>query len=107
MNSVVAGVFGLVREVERVDVRDEARLDVAAEGLERRRDHRGAEVGSADADVDDVGDLLAGHAAPVAAAHAIGESAHRVEHALHVGVDVLPVDDERGARARGAAQRGV
>ena len=28
--------------------------------------------------------------------HAIGEGAHPLQHGLHVGVDILPVDDQRG-----------
>ena len=101
-------VGGLLREVGRVDVRDEPRLDAGVRvGLERLVDHHGAEVRAADADVDDVRHPLAGHARPLAAAHALGERGHPLEHGLHVGVDILPVDDERGLRAGRSAQRGV
>ena len=101
-------VRGLLREVGRVDVGDEQRLDAGIRvRLEGLVDHHGAEVRAADADVHDVRHLLAGDAAPLARAHPVGERRHRVEHRLHVVVDVLPVDDERGRGARGPAQRGV
>ena len=84
------------------------RLDAGIRvGLERLVDHHGAEVRPADADVDDVRDLLAGDAPPLARAHPVGERGHRVEHLLHVVIDVLPVDDERGRGAGRPAQRGV
>ncbi|MDR6168676.1 hypothetical protein QE367_002880 [Microbacterium paludicola] len=41
-----------------------------------------------------MGHLLAGDAGPFAGANPIGERRHLLEHGLHVGVDVLPVDDE-------------
>ena len=51
----------------------------------------------------DVADALAGVALPVAAAHAVGEGRHLVEHRVHVGHDVAAVDDDRlrrcGARS--------
>ena len=50
---------------------------------------------------------LARHALPLAAAHALGEGAHPLDHRLHVGIHILPVDDQCGGRARGSPQRGV
>ena len=93
-------------EVGAVDVGDEAERQVAiAVELERLVGHHRAEVGAADADVDDVADALAGVALPVAAADAVGEGRHLVEHGVHVGHDVLAVDDDRRAARR--AQRDV
>ncbi len=70
---------------------------------QRLADHFRAEVGAADADVDDVGDRLAGVAEPVAGAHAFGECPMPVQHRMHLGVDVLAVDHQllasRGARS--------
>ena len=101
-------VFRLVGEVERVDVGDEsgrdARVGIRFEG---GGDHRGAEVRPADADVHDGLHGLAGDAGPLARAHPVGERAHRVEHPLHVVVDLLPVDDERGRGPGRAAEGGV
>ena len=56
-------------EVGAVDVGDEAERQIAvAVVLERLVGHHRAEVGAADADVDDVADALAGVALPLAAA---------------------------------------
>ena len=72
---------------------------------ERLVGHDGPEVRAADADVDHVPDALAGVALPLAAADAVGEVGHLVEHGVHVRDDVLPVDDDRGVPRR--AERDV
>ncbi len=98
----------LLRHVGRVDVRDEPRLDPGGRvGAQRLVHHDGAEVGTADADVDDVRDLLAGHTDPLPRPHAVGEGIHRVENRVHVGIDILTIDDERGGLTCRAAQRRV
>ena len=100
--------LGLLGHVGRVDVRHEPSLDAGIGiWLQRGRDHDRAEVRAADADVDDVGDLLAGHALPFPAAHPVGEGRHAREHLLHVVIDVLSVDDERGLGAGRTPQGGV
>ena len=58
------------------------------EGLECLVRHRRAEIGSADADVDDVRDA-------VVASYAICEDGHLVEHVVNVGHDIRTVDHER------------
>ena len=60
--------------------------------------HHRAEVGAADADVDDVADRLAGVARPLARAHPLGEGGHPVEHLVHLLDDVDAVDDQRALR---------
>ena len=79
------GVDALERlgDVRAVDVRHEVRSRMPRLPVRAQRlgDHHRAEVGAADADVDDVGDRLAGVALPRAAAHAVGELAHLREHA--------------------------
>ena len=93
-------------EVGAVDVGDEAEGHGAvAVVLERLVGHHRAEVRAADADVDDVADALAGVALPRAAADAVGEVGHLVEHGVDLGHHVLAVDDDR--RALGRAQRHV
>ena len=93
-------------EVGAVDVGDEAEGQVAlAVVLQRLVGHDRAEVGAADADVDDVADALAGVALPLAAADAVGEGGHLVEHRVHRGDDVFAVDDDR--LALGSAQGDV
>ena len=68
---------------------------------ERLVGHDRPEIRTADADVDDVADPLAGGARPGAAAHAMREVRHPVEHGVHVGHHVPAVDQDRGV-ARGA-----
>ena len=51
---------------------------------------------SADADVDDRVDALAGLAAPLTRAHAVREGGHAVQDPVDVGDHVLGVDDEVG-----------
>ena len=46
---------------------------------------------------------LAGEALPVAAAHAVAEVGHLVEHGVHVGHDVLAVDFDHGVLRRRSA----
>ena len=111
MNSVVSGSRSAVFWAMSVgiDVRDEARLDAGIRvGLERLVDHHGAEVRSADADVDDVRDLLAGHARATRRERTRSANADiALEHRLDVVIDILPVHDERGRAPGGPAQRGV
>src|SRR5215471_8452024 len=57
--------------------------------------HYRAEVGAADADVDDVTDALTGVSLPLTAADAVGEVRHLVEHFMDMRDDVLAVDDNR------------
>ena len=110
MKRVVSGSRSArrLRQICRVDVRDEARLDAGVRvGLECLVDHHGAEVRSADPDVDDVRHPLARHALPLAAADSRREGAHAPPHRLDVGIDILTVDRECRRSARGSPQRGV
>ena len=52
-------------------------------GGQRADDHARAEIGAADADIDDVGDPLAGETAPVAAVDALAEALQAREHRPH------------------------
>ena len=52
-------------------------------------------------------DLFAGNTLPLTGAHALGKGIHAVENLVHVGDDVLVVDDELALLACRAAQRGV
>ncbi len=83
-------------EVGAVDVGDEAEGEVAvAEVAQRLVSHHRAEVGAADADVDDVADQLAGVAGPGTGADPLGEVGHAVERLVHLLDDVDAVDDQR------------
>ena len=93
-------------EVGAVDVRDEPEGEAALAVVpERLVGHDRAQVGTADADVDDVADRLACMAFPGAAAHAIREVGHAVEHRVDLGHHVHAVDYDRCAARR--AQRDV
>ena len=94
----VEALAGL-RRVGRVDVGDEPALQTVLDvGLQRLVGHHRAEVGAADADVDDRPDPLAGDAGPLAGADLLGERVDALEHLVHVGDDVLAVDLERSRR---------
>ena len=93
-------------EVGAVHVRDEAEGHVAravvAQGFVG---HDRPKVRPADADVDDGANALAGVALPFAAAHALGEVGHLVQHRVHLRHDVPAVDVD--VCIPGGAQRHV
>ena len=108
MNSVSAGSRSLHRlgEIRAVDIGDEAEGHAPLAVVpERFVGHHRAEIGAADADVDHVADALAGVALPGAAAHAIGEVRHLVEHGMDLGHDILAVDAGWKRRAARAGRR--
>ena len=108
MNSVSAGSRSRMASAKSVPSTFETKRKVEAALAvvpQRLVGHDRPEVGAADADVDDVADALAGVALPCAAAHAVGEVGHPVEHGVDLGHDVLAVDDDR--RAARCAQRHV
>ena len=99
----IADRFG---EVGAVDVRDEPEGEAAVAVVpERLVGHDRPEIGTADADVDDVADPLARVPGPGPAADAIGKVRHPVEHGMNLRHDVLAVDQDR--RAARCAQRHV
>ena len=88
-------------EIGAVDIRDEAKCQRAIAVVPQRFvGHHRAEVGAADADVDDVANAFAGVAHPGAAADALGEGGHLVEHRMNCRHDILAVDHDRGALRR-------
>ena len=104
MNSVSAASRSRIASAKSVPSTLETKRNVmlaVAVVLQRLVGHHRPEVGAADADVDDVADALAGVALPLAAAHALGERRHLVEHGVDLGHDVLAVDHDR-SRPRGA-----
>ena len=94
-------------QIGAVDVGHEADRQVAVgEGAQRLVRHRRAEVGAADADVDDVLDALAGVAGPLARADPVGEGGHLVEDGVHARAR-RSRRRPRSTASRGRAQRGV
>ena len=113
MNSVPPGSRSRMASAKSVPSTLETKRKVMvaiAVVLQRLVGHDRAEVRAADADVDDVADALAGVALPCAAADAVGEGGHLVEHGVDLGHDIFAVDagsTRRAARAaRRAARRG-
>ncbi len=72
---------------------------------ERFVGHDRTEIGAADADIDDVANAFSSVALPFAAAHAVGEVGHLVEHGMNFGHDVLSVDQNRLHPSERAAPR--
>ncbi len=104
MNRVSCGSRSSSRlgEGRAVHVGDEAeRKRLVAEGVQRTVGHLRPKVRAADSDVDDIADALAAVALPGAGADLVREGGHAVEHGVHLGDDVLAVDDDRLA-SRGA-----
>ena len=101
------GIQALERlgDVRAVDVRYEMRRDIRLVGRERFAHHARTEVGTADTDINDVGNRLAGIALPFARAYARAERLHLIEYAIDVGHDVFSVDVY--GRVATIAQRGV
>ena len=98
------------REIGAVDVGNEPeRHGAIAVVFQRLVRHYRTEVGAADADVDHVANALAGVPLPLAAANAIGEGGHLVEHRVHLRNHILAVDDDGGSfgRAQGHVQDGA
>ncbi len=84
------------REIGGIDVRDEARRELArGVGLERLVRHRGAEVAAADPDVDDGADSPTGRPHPLPVLHLLRERGHAVELRVHLLHHVHPVHHER------------
>ena len=99
-----------VAQLGAVHVGDEVHVEAGvSEGFERGTHHQRAEVGAADADIDDVGDDLVGVAQPVAAADFVCEFAHALQDAVDFGHDVFAVNDDGGigAVAQGDVEDGA
>ena len=92
-------------QVHAVDVGDEVHPRPAGMRRERAAGHPRAEIRPADADVHDVGDPLAGVAAPFPRTHRFGEAFHRIELAFDAGAHgVIDLADRRLPRI---SQQGV
>ena len=96
-------------EVCPVHVGHEAEVKVPVdEGVECDGGHGRAEVGAADADVDDVGQPLSSDASAFPGTHGGGEASHLVQDIVHIGNDVVaPVFDDRARRrSKGGVENG-
>ncbi len=88
-----------------VDIGNEVQARPVVIGCQRQRRHDGAEIRAADADIDDVRDLLARRAFQGAGAHAVGKRTHGIKHGIDVGHDILALDED--GRVGEVAQRRV
>ena len=66
-------------------------------GRQCARRHGRAEIGAADADVDDVGHRIATRAANGSGAHRLGEGGDFFSHGAYVRHDIPAVDQDRSA----------
>ena len=94
-----------IGNVRTVDVGNEMRAWAIVEWSQCQRRHHWAEIGAANADIDDVGDFLAGRTFEKARADCIGKLAHRRQNAVDVRHHVLAVDQHW--RVRTVAQCGM
>ena len=63
-------------------------------GRERTRNHCGTQIGAADTDIDDIGDLATGNGVS-AGTHRLGKFAHCSHHLVDGGHHILAVDLDR------------
>ena len=98
-----------VGDMRSVDIGDVVGARAVVKGRKRQGGHDGSEIGAADADVDDVGDRLAGGTADRAGADTVGVAAHGVEHGANLRHDVGAIDADRpvGPVAQGDVQHGA
>ena len=91
--------MGLVPQVDRVDVRDEATRDLGVHVVEQRLvGHGRTQIGAADPDVDHRPDPSTGVTRPLPVADPIGEVAHAPQDLVHVGHHILAIDHKVGSR---------
>jgi len=83
-------------DLHAVDVGDEVQADAIAAVIDQGfRGHNEAKIGTADADVDDVGDRLPREALELMSVEPIGEVEHLLTFALYERHDVLAVEEQR------------
>ena len=105
-----ADLFQNVAQLRAVHVGNEMHVQTrVAVGLQGGAHHQRALVGTADADIDDVGDGLAGIARPIAVADGMGKLPHMPEYGIDFGHNVFAVHINRrvGAVAQGDVQGGA
>ena len=84
-------------QVGAVDVGYKYHMEGAlAVALERLVGHHRTEVGTADANIDDILNGLAGMAFPVAGTNLIGKGLHLLEHGMHLRDDILAINLDHG-----------
>ena len=101
--------FQRIGNMRAVDVGNEMQARAIMIGCQRQRRHDRAKIGTADTDVDHVGDLLAGCSLQRTGADAVGKDAHGCKHSVDVGHDILAIDQDRrvGAVAQCGVQHGT
>ncbi len=94
-----------VGNVSAIDVGDEMRAGTVMERRKSKRCHDWAKIRATNANIDDVGDLLAGCALERAGADRIGKLAHGGKNVVHIRHHVLAVDEH--GRVRTVAKSGM
>ena len=80
-------------EMTGIDIRHKMHLQIRLRiGAHGHAHHRWPQIRAPYADIDDIGDALAGIAAPCAGVHGLGEATHPVEHLANCGHDVFTID---------------
>ena len=88
------------RDARRRHWKRSALRSAVAIGSQRQGRHRRPEVGTADADVDDVAELVGGDAADFAGADLVGEAEELLQRRVHLGDDVHPAGADVGVLRR-------
>eukprot|EP00128_Syssomonas_multiformis_P005248 Colp12_sorted_trinity150504_noHs@27928 len=82
-------------KVGTIDIAHKVNIQVTLrERLESLRDHDWSEIRTADTNVNDVSNGLAGVSLPGARANSLSECSHLGENSIHVGHDVLAIDKD-------------
>ena len=85
-------------QIMAIDIGDEMHVD--AFDMERAQslaNHARSQIGTADADIDDVGDRFAGVTFPFACMHFLGKQTHLFQYRLDIRNDVFAIDHDRFA----------
>jgi hypothetical protein len=89
--------FGQVRAIH---VTDEVQTQISlGVGFECLAHHDGAEIATADANVDDIGNRFAGVSFPCSRANQIAKSSHVLKNSVDLGHDILTVNENRTVTA--------
>lgn len=98
-----------IGNMRAVDIGNEMRTRAVMEGRKRQRRHNRAEIGTANTNIDDVGNLFPGRTFQGAGTDRIGKLAHGCQNAVHIRHHVLVINENGrvGTIAQGGMQHGA